>query len=47
MFKTATAKHGLGWTPSEFWAATPRELWAAIEAAEEEAKAIKAARNQA
>ena len=21
----------LGWTPATFWAATPRELWAALE----------------
>lgn len=46
MFKMAMAKHGLGWTPSEFWAATPKELWAAIEAAEQEAEAIRARSGQ-
>jgi len=35
MFKLATAKHGLAWTPSEFWNAAPYELWLALEELEQ------------
>lgn len=45
MFKIAVAKNGLAWTPSEFMNSTPREFWLAIEAAEDEAEAARAARS--
>ena len=38
VYALVTAKHGLGWSPSEFWNATTRETWIAIDEAEKHAK---------
>lgn len=46
MFETATAKHGLGWSNSQFWKSTPQELFAALEVAEEHAEAIRKAQQR-
>jgi hypothetical protein len=45
MFRIATAEHGLKWRPADFYSSTPRELWAALDAAEEHAREMKARGN--
>jgi len=42
MFKVATT--ALKWSVSDFWASTPRELWAGIEASEDAAERMEQAR---
>jgi len=39
MFKVATVS--LKWSINDFWKATPREFWAAIDASEEAANRIE------
>ena len=45
MFKVATAKHGLGWPPSDFFAATPRQVWAALDELEHHNELLKEMRD--
>ena len=47
IFKLATGKAGLGWSPDAFWKSTPDEFWAALEAEEARNEAISEARRGA
>ena len=44
MFKVATV--ALKWSVRDFWASTPREFWAAVDASEEAVKRLEQMREQ-